>query len=101
MINQHQDVWLTTNGNLATSVKYIPDGHTSEEKAMYGKLREVLRRIAGFTPMQLATMKDDYDRLEFVYHEPAVIMSDDTRKAIKQALVEGKVVPPPLMPPTD
>jgi superfamily II DNA or RNA helicase len=101
MINQHQDVWLTANGNLATSVKYIPDGHTSEERAMYGKLREVLRRIAGFTPMQLATMKDDYDRLEFVYHEPAVIMSDDTRKAIKQALVEGKVVPPPLMPPTD
>lgn len=101
MTIQHQDVWLTTKGNLATSTKFIPDGDTEHERGIYDRLKSALNRIAGYTPMQLATMKDDYDRLEFIYHEPAVIMSDDTKLAIKQALVEGRLVPPPITTPTE
>ena len=101
MNTNHQDVWLTTKGDLATSIKLIPDGETESDRAMYDKLKATLNRIAGNSPMQLATMKDDYDRLHYVYHEPAVIMSDDTRLAIKQALVEGAKVPPPITKPTE
>lgn len=101
MNTNHQDVWLTTGGNLATSTKFIPDGGTEQERTLYGKLKNTLNRVAGHTPMQLATMKDDYRRLQYIYHEPAVIMSDDTKLAIKEALVEGAKVPPPLTQPTE
>lgn len=101
MNTTHQDVWLTTKGDLATTTKLIPDGNTEHERAMYDKLKATLNRIAGNSPMQLATMKDDYDRLSYVYNEPAVIMSDETRDAIKQALVEGAKVPPPITKPTE
>lgn len=101
MNTSHQDVWLTTQGNLATSTKLIPDGDNEQDRISYARLKATLNRIAGNTPMQLATMKADYDRLHYIYHEPAVIMSDETKDVIKQALVEGAKVPPPITTPTE
>ena len=89
-------IWLTGTGVVHTAPERMP-----KQTPNYDKLVGALKRINGYTAIQLTTISADRDAMMFLTKSNLVNCQRQAKDAMVAALKESQTIDPPIMEPTD